>query len=404
MNALLMLLLAAPPATASLLVLPPELPAEAAAGWAWAPEALADLLPNALLALGVPVVERADRLLALETLQIPPVALTRATTIRIAEAMGAPRVVVGRLDPRPEGLEISLRILDAERGTLSAPLVASGRAEGLLELADGLAWDLALAGQSPPTGSRRDFLARRAAPSLEALRSYGQGLSAPDTAGRVRALRRALALAPRFDDARLSLGRLQMQARDHKAACETLAGVREGPLVRPARFLLGQCFLETGRYRDAASVYAGLATSRVSAAVLNNHALAILRGPGGELRASDVLRKALELGPLDADVAFNLGWALLLEGDAAGAAYWAEGVLEKNPADTHARVMLAWALRRAGRAEQADEAWRAVLSAAPSYEGLAAPDPGRRFERILPSERRFYAPARGAGARPDGRV
>jgi tetratricopeptide (TPR) repeat protein len=402
-NALLALLLAAPPAAASLLVLPPELPAEAVE-WAWAPEAVADLVPNSLLALGVPVVERADRLLALETLQIPPVALTRATTIRIAEAMGAPRVVIGRLEPRPEGLLVSLRILDAERGTLSAPLVASGPAEGLLEMADGLAWDLALAGQSPPAGSRRDFLARRPALSLQALQSYGQGLSAPDTAGRVRALRRALALAPRFDDARLALGRLQMQARDHKAACETLAGVREGPLVRPARFLLGQCFLETGRYRDAASVYAGLATTRVSAATLNNHALAILRGPAGELRASDVLRKALELGSGDADVAFNLAWALLLEGDAAGAAYWAEGVVEKNPADTHARVVLAWALRRAGRAEQADEAWRAVLSAAPSYEGLAAPDLGRRFERILPSERRWNVPARGAGARPNGRV
>lgn len=401
MNGLLALFLAAPPA--ALLVLPPELPAEAGE-WAWAPEALADLLPNALLALGVPVVEHADRLLALETLQIPKVALTRATTIRIAEAMGASRVVVGRLEPRPEGLFVSVRILDAERGTLSAPLVANGPAEGLLGLADGLAWDLALSSQSPPAGSRREFLARRAAPPLEALRSYGRGLTVPDTAGRVRALRRALALAPRLDDARLALGRLQMQARDHRAACETLAGVREGPLVRPARFLLGQCFLETGRYRDAASVYAGLATSRVSAAVLNNHALAILRGSGGELRASEVLLKALELGPGDPDVAFNLGWALLNEGDAAGAAYWTQGVLEKNPADTHARVVLAWALRRAGRAAEADEVWRAVLAAAPSYEGLAAPDTGRRFERILPSERRWTAPPRAAGAGRDGRV
>jgi thioredoxin-like negative regulator of GroEL len=401
-NALLSLLLAAPPA-ASLLVLPPELPAEAAE-WAWAAEAVSDLLPNALLALGVPVVERADRLMALETLQIPPVALTRATTIRIAEAMGAPRVVIGRLEPRPDGLEVALRILDAERGTLSAPIAASGRAEALLELADGLAWDLALSGQSPPAGSRREFLARRAPPPLEALRSYGQGLSAPDTAGRVRALRRTLQLSPRFDDARLALGRLQMQARDYRAACETLASVREGPLVRPARFVLGQCFLETGRYRDAASVYAGLATGRASAAVLNNHALAILRGAGGDLRASDVLRKALELGPGDADIAFNLAFALLIEGDASGAAYWAQGVLDRNPADTHARVVVAWALRRAGRGEEADEAWREVLAAAPSYEGLATPDLGRRFERILPSERRWSAPPRGAGARRDGRV
>jgi lipopolysaccharide biosynthesis regulator YciM len=55
----------------------------------------------------------------------------------------------------------------------------------------------------------------------------------------------------------------------------------------------------------------------------------------------------------------------------------------------HARVVLSWALRRAGRGEEADEAWRAVAALAPALESLQKEDLSRRFERALPSERRL---------------
>src|SRR5262249_5701457 len=160
-------------------------------------------------------VPRADRLLALEALEIPPVSLTRASWLRVAEAVTAARIVVGRLELKGDAVELQLRLLDAERGTLSAPLQASGAYAGLPELVDGLAWDVALATAARPPRSQAELSARHRAPPLEALKAYALGLHAPDATARVRALKHALQLASGFDEARLELGRLQLLTREH---------------------------------------------------------------------------------------------------------------------------------------------------------------------------------------------
>ncbi|HEY7510568.1 MAG TPA: tetratricopeptide repeat protein, partial [Vicinamibacteria bacterium] len=84
---------------------------------------------------------------------------------------------------------------------------------------------------------------------------------------------------------------------------------------------------------------------------------------------------------------FNLSWALLTEGDPGAAGFFLRDVLEREPLDGHARVVLVWALRKAGQTKEADDAWKGVVTLAPGYEGLARVDLGRRFERIQPAER-----------------
>lgn len=396
MLALGALLAGAPqPQPPTLLVLPPETRADDVAA-ASAAEAVADLLPHALAFLGVPVVTRADRLLALDELEIPPAGLTRATWIRIAEALGAARLVVGRLELEQDAVRLSLRLLDTERGSLSAPLAAAGGYAALGELVDGLAWDVALAASSRPPIGKAELLARRRPPPLAALEAYAAGLHAPEASQRVKLLRQALQLAPGFDEARLELGRLLLLTREYQAAYDTLGGVQARGLARAGRFLQGRALYELGRYREAGMLYAGLVANEPTPAALNNHALALLRQSAPPLRASDVIRKALELGPGDPELAFNLGFALLSEGDPAAAAFWLQGVVRASPRDTHARAVLSWALRRAGRDEDADEAWRGVLALAPSLESLEAEDLSRRFERVAVSERR---PLADAGAR-----
>jgi hypothetical protein len=46
-------------------------------------------------------------------------------------------------------------------------------------------------------------------------------------------------------------------------------------------------------------------------------------------------------------------------------------------------VALSWALRKAGRTEEAEEEWRGVALMGPEYEGLAAPDLSRRLGRVV---------------------
>jgi tetratricopeptide (TPR) repeat protein len=371
------------------MVVPPQGP-EADASVAWVGPTVACALPQALANLGVPVVQRAERLRAHEMLAIPAVALSRATSIRMAEALGVSRIVEGAFSIDDKGLVLSLRLLDVARGTLSAPLIASGPRGALPSLVRSLAWDVALAGPVPPRVTRDAFLAgdRRPLPPLEAQRSYGQALTARDPAARRRLLRDALRLAPDYDEARVALAGLQIESGESAAALEVLKRVGAASSVaRLARFLTGRAELDLGRYHDAAKAYAALSNQAPTVGVLNNYALALLRRSGrGMERASDVLKKAVELDPAAPEPPFNLGWALLREGDAAGAAFWMRGVLRADPRDVHARLILVWSLRQSGSSPEADEEWGKLVAAAPSYEAFVAPDLDRRFERAMPSE------------------
>jgi tetratricopeptide (TPR) repeat protein len=385
-SVLLALLLATEGAAGPILVFASE-PAVPEASWVG--ELVAERLPRDLALLGVPVVERADRLRAQEALGIPAGAASRASALRLAEALDASRIVVGRHAAERGTLELSLQILDVERGTLSAPLRAAGPQETLPDLIHALAWDVALAGPVRPARTREELAARQEHVPAEALEAYGRGLAAPDAASRERWSRKALALSPGFDEARLALGGLQLETRDHSGALDSLARVDvASPLNRRARFLQGIALIELGRYREAAGLYAGLAGEDPTAAVLNNHAIALLRSGGGSgVRASEELRRAAELAPHGLDIPVNLGFALLSEGDAEAAVFWLRGAAEERPSDGQVRLLLTWALRRAGKDAEAEAEWKALIAAAPSFEALATPDLGRRFERVLAAER-----------------
>jgi len=381
-------LLSAVPGT--VLVLPPDPPAGRPE--AWVAELVADQLPRSLEFLGVPAIARADRLQAHAALEIPLVSLTRATSIRMAEALGATRVVTGAYTVDGGGLRLSLRLLDVERGVLSAPLTAQGPIDTAADLVDGMAWDIALAVAPPPARTRDELFAQRDGVSFGAAKMHAEGLGARGPAARIRTVRRALTLAPAFHPARLSLGRLLLDQREFSAAYETLGRIpAETPVWRSARFLQGIALLEVGRYREATSLYAALAAAHATSAVLNNQALAILRDGDRATRAADVLRQAAAMSPDSLDIAFNLGWALIVEGDPEAAAFVLRDLAARAPLDRHGRLLLAWALGLAGRTGEQVEEWKAVAALAPGFETQARPDLTRRFERILPSERPFEA-------------
>jgi tetratricopeptide (TPR) repeat protein len=381
-------LLAASPAGV-VVVAPPEPAGAAATPSPWIAQAVADGLPRALALLGVSAVERSDRLRAQEALGLPAGALTsRATFIRLSEALGASRLLVGTYELTDPQLRLSLRILDVERAALSAPFIAIGPLESLGDLVHSLAWDIALSGPTPPTRTREQFRALRRPVPFEALRAYAEGLATPEPEARLKLLERALALDAGYDEARLTLGQTQLETREWPAAFDTFGRIGAGsPHARSARFLQGVALLQLGRYREASDLYLALVKDEATPGALSNQASALLRLKSTYPRASTVYRRAVDLEPSSTDLPFNLGWALLVEGDGEASAFWLRGVVEDEARDNQARLLLTWALRKAGKEGQADEEWRALSAATSSYEALAAPDLSRRFERIQTSER-----------------
>jgi Flp pilus assembly protein TadD len=383
----LLLLLAATPAGV-VVVAPPE-PAGSLSPQPWIAQTVADGLPRALGLLGVPAVERSDRLRAQEALGVPAASPTsRATSIRLSEALGATRLLVGTYELTGPQLRLSLRLLDVEQAALTAPFIAIGPLEGLGDLIHALAWDIALSGPSPPSVTREQFQALRRPVPFEALRAYGEGLAAPDPDARLKLFQNALALDTGYPEALLALGRTQLETRDFAAALDTFARVAgASPHARSARFLRGVALLQLGRYREAAELSAALEREEPTPGALSNQAAALLRLKSASPRASAVFRRAVDLEPSSTDLPFNLGFALLVEGDGEASAFWLRGVVENEPRDNQARLLLSWALRKAGREAQADEEWKALSAVTSSYEGLEAPDLSRRFERIQTSER-----------------
>ncbi len=369
-----------------LLVVPPD-GGDSPAETAWVAEIVAESLPEALRLAGAPAIENADRIRAQAALEIPRSTLTRATCIRIGEALGADRLIMGTYGITGGRLAVSVRILDAERGSLSAPFSATGREDEILAVVARLAWELAVATAGPPHVTQDSLLASLTGPPFPAVRAFGQGLAARDLASRKKAIRAALGLAPAYHAARLALGRLEIEARDFKTALETLGRIPDGAAEsRTARFLEIVACIESGQHREAAARGTRLVAQEPTPAALSNHAIALLRG-GADVRASDVLKKAVEMEPTSTDLLFNLAWALLSEGRPEEAIVHLRGVVRNEPLDAHARLLLVWALGKAGRTSEEQQEWKGVVAMAPSYERLTTPDLRRRFERVLPSER-----------------
>jgi tetratricopeptide (TPR) repeat protein len=365
-------------------VVPPDGPGGAPMGWIGA--LVAETLPRALQRVGVPAVPDADRRRAQEALGVPSASTTRATSIRVAEALGASRLVVGAWEQRGPDVTLSLRLLDAARGSLSAPLVGSAPIVGLGGLVHSLAWDVALAGPRAPTGTREALQQAAAAVSPNARRALGEGLIGRDAAARVAGARRALVFDPSYEEAALVLARLLVDTSAFEEARTVLARMPSSSVFRrEARFLDGVALLGLGRYREADVLYAELSRTRAAAA-LSNRAVARMRlGPGAK-GASALLRQAVEAEPAASDLPLNLGWALLVEGDAQAASFWLKGAVRRDPGDAHGRLLLTWALAASGRAAEAEEQWKAAVALAPTYQGMRNADLSRKLERILVSE------------------
>lgn len=397
--AALAVLLAAPgEEPGPVVVAAPDGPGGAPAGWIGA--AVAETLPRALQRAGVPAIPGADRRRAQEALGVPGASATRATAIRVAEALGARHLVVGSWEQRGTEITLSLRLLDARRGSLSTPLVSTAPLATLGRVIHALAWDVALAGTLAPSGTRDALLRAADGVPPEALQALGEGLAGRDAASRVAGLRRALALHPAYDEAALALARILADNGRFDEARQALAGIPgSSPFAREARFLEGVALLGAGRYREADVLYAGLVSERQTAAALGNRGLARLRQGAAASGASELLHQAVEAEPASVDLPFDLGWALLVEGHAEAAAFWLRGAVRRDPGDAQDRLALAWALAAAGHGEEADEQLQAATAVAPALERLSSPDLSRRFERVAPSETGLLLdPGRGADA------
>jgi tetratricopeptide (TPR) repeat protein/TolB-like protein len=320
----------------------------------WLSEAAAVGLTSALQATGTEVVDREARLAALDRLQLPATAgLTRATLIKVAELVGAGRVVLGSIAEREGEVTLAARVLDLEAGTLVDVAPASGPASRLHEVFDAVAARIA-----PRRAASTD--ARPVPPPMPAFELYVRALITTGADTQERLLTQALALAPTYLPARAALWEAQAARGAHDLALATAGGVSgtgaSGTHTADWRVRAALSLVHARRHDEAFTLLTALnAASRAAIVPALLGVVQLRRAATPQTgRAAYYFNQAVERDPPSVDACFNLGYAYWLDRDFLAAAYWLREAVRRNPADGDAHFVLAAALSASGAGPEAD--------------------------------------------------
>jgi Flp pilus assembly protein TadD/TolB-like protein len=345
----------------------------------WLGEGVAIGVTAALAERGLEVVSRDERLDVFERLQLPPgVALTRATIIKVAELVGASRVVLGRVSASGTDVTIDAQVLQVDSARLDPPTHHLTPVSGLLAAFRAVA-AFAVSGGTPGAGGRP------LAPSVQAFELYVRGLTAGGEEAQERYLSQAIESAPDYVEARLALWDVQSSRGAHEPAVATLKDVpSNGPHALDVSVRRAASLAQLRRYDEAFAALKAPAGETRSAVAANLLGIIQLRrggtSPAG--RPTYFFHQAVEADPADPDYCFNLGYAYWLDKDALAAAYWLREAVRRDPTDGDAHFVLAAALASSGAGTEAERERELARRLSERWEAATAADVPRGLERV----------------------
>jgi tetratricopeptide (TPR) repeat protein len=350
----------------------------------WFGEAAAIALTDELGALGVTAASREERVGVFESLQLPMSApLTRATIIRTGELMGASAIIVGdiRLADR---LSVRAHVIDLASGRQWPDVTADGSPaeffDVLARIARGLSAHLPTDGPIVTIGPR---------PSVDAFEDYVKGLVATSPDVQVRFLEAALTHAPNDPRTLMAMWHARTAQGDHAKALAVVA--RVAPTAREsraARFLAAQSMMALKRFDEAFKALDALYKEAPAAGISNALGVLQLRRGGTPTGGSPAFffNRAVDEALGDPEIAFNLGYAYALAGDAASAVYWLREVVRRQPADGAAHLVLSAMLATQAKPVEAQREFdlAKMLGAVEGTPALPSDKVARGLERLQP--------------------
>jgi tetratricopeptide (TPR) repeat protein len=301
----------------------------------WIGEAVSEVFNQRLGASGFDIISRDDRQYALEHLGLPRnFEPSRATAIRLGQTLDADDIIVGFYSLQNDNLHVSAELLDVNALRLSSPLVQDGPLDHMLDVLDGLAWQVARSLDPKFPLPEASFHAASANLHLNGFENYIRGIIEVEPAERVRHLKIAVAESPTYSPAWLALGMTYFSEQQFDNSAVALGHLRKTDRAAlMAEFYRGLAFFYTGHYDEAEAAFAFVAAQLPLPEVVNNQAVAASRRghDGGAL-----FQQAIAGDPQDPDYEFNLAIALARRGDTQNALAAVDQALKLRPQDSEA--------------------------------------------------------------------
>ncbi|HYP14294.1 MAG TPA: hypothetical protein VEQ63_10260, partial [Bryobacteraceae bacterium] len=243
----------------------------------WIGESLAEAIREALASEGIIALDRGARQEAYKRLSIRPNSrLTKASVIRLGEALDADQVIFGTYDiSRERSLRIAAQIINI-RGVSRGPEYAElGVLDDLAKLQNHLAWQtlhLLLRERAP---SEQQFLQMQPVLKIGAIESYVRGLLAASGDQKLKLFSQAVRIEPRYSQANYELGKLHYGKKSYRLAAEHFQKVQpQHNSYRTATFLLGLSYYHLSDFAAAERSFREVAQAVPLNEVWNNLAAA----------------------------------------------------------------------------------------------------------------------------------
>ena len=316
----------------------------------WIGESLAETLREALSGEGLMVLDRDDCVEAYRRLSIRPYSrLTKASVMKLGEALDAEQVVFGEFDviapadpaSKSRGaLQITARLLDLKHMKQGPEFRGGGALEDLAALQGHVAWQTLQFVEPGSAPSEAQFRERHPSVRVDAIENYVRGLLAANADQEHRFFTQAARLDARYSQPCFQLGRLLWKKKEYKSAADWFQKVSPSDVhFHEANFFLGLSRYYTGDFAAAAAAFESVARIVPLNEVYNDLGAAQSRANLPDAIAN--FRKALEGDTSDPDYQFNVGYALWKNGDFQAAAEKFRAVLNRVPGDEQASLLLA---------------------------------------------------------------
>jgi tetratricopeptide (TPR) repeat protein len=324
----------------------------------WMGESLAESVREALSSEGLMALDRDDRIEAYSRLSLRPYSLlTKASVVKIGEELDAELVIFGQYDVKPVpdsaaksrgSIQITARVLDLKHVKQGPEFSEVGALEDLAALQEHLAWQALRYLKPVSAPSEAEFQQRHPAVRVDAVENYTRGLLATNADDKHRFFTQAAHLDAHYSLPDFQLGRLLWSKREYASAADWFQKVSPGDVhYREANFFLGLCRYHTADFAGAAAAFQMVVHVVPLSEVYNDLAAAESRA-NIISSAVDNFRKALEGDSSDLLYQFNLGYALWRAGSFTAAAERFHIVLDHNPDDAVAALLLERCERRSG--------------------------------------------------------